>query len=115
MAVPRMLQGMAENGKPFPQMKIVSKRFGTPGVAVVFMAIIILLPVLIADIGSLVTLVIAVPTSWLLGHIVVHIMYWSCADACRTRHVSQDAVLSVAAALRIIGMGQELGPAGLLL
>ncbi|MCG6541983.1 APC family permease [Pseudomonas sp. KSR10] len=72
-AVPRMLQGMAENGQAFPQMKIVSERFGTPWVAILFMAIIIAVPVLLADIDSLITLVIAASTSWLLAYIVAHV------------------------------------------
>lgn len=72
-AVPRMLQGMAENRQAFPQMKIVSKRFGTPWVAILFMAGIIALPVLLGDIDSLLMLVIAASTSWLLAYIVAHI------------------------------------------
>lgn len=72
-AVPRMLQGMAENRQAFPQMKIVSKRFGTPWVAILFMAVIISLPVLLGDIDSLLMLVIAASTSWLLAYIVAHI------------------------------------------
>lgn len=72
-AVSRMLQGMAENGQAFPQMKIVSKRYGTPWVAILFMAVIILIPLLLSNIDSLITLVIAASTSWLLAYIVAHI------------------------------------------
>lgn len=72
-AVSRMLQGMAENGQAFPQMKIVSKRYGTPWVAIIFMAVIIVIPVLLSDVDSLITLVIAASTSWLLAYIVAHV------------------------------------------
>jgi amino acid transporter len=72
-AVPRMLQGMAENGQAFPQMKITSKRFGTPWVGILFLAAIITIPVMLLDIDSLIPLVIAASTSWLLAYVVAHI------------------------------------------
>lgn len=72
-AVPRMLQGMAENGQAFPQMKILSKRFGTPWVGILFMALIIAIPLLLTDIDSLIPLVIAASTSWLLAYVVAHV------------------------------------------
>ncbi|TBW59534.1 APC family permease [Marinobacter halodurans] len=71
--VPRMLQGMAENGQAFPQMGITSKRFGTPWVGILFMVAIIAIPVLLLGIDDLITLVIAASTSWLLAYIVAHI------------------------------------------
>ncbi|WP_286786744.1 MULTISPECIES: APC family permease [unclassified Pseudomonas] len=72
-AVARMLQGMAENGQVFPQFKCVSKRFGTPWVAILFLSAIVSLPVLLGSIESLITLVIAASTSWLLAYMVAHI------------------------------------------
>ncbi len=72
-AVPRMLQGMAENGQAFPQMKIISQRFGTPWVGILFMAVIIAIPLLLMDIDSLIPLVIAASTSWLLAYVVAHV------------------------------------------
>ena len=72
-AVPRMLQGMAEHGQAFPQLKITSKRFDTPWVAIVFMTAIIAMPFLLMGIDSLITLVIAASTSWLLAYIVAHV------------------------------------------
>jgi amino acid transporter len=71
--VPRMLQGMAENGQAFPQLKITSQRFGTPWVAILFMAIIIAIPMFLLNIELLLTLVVAASTSWLLAYIVAHI------------------------------------------
>lgn len=71
--VPRMLQGMAENGQAFPQLKITSRRFGTPWVAIVFMAGIILIPMYLLQIDLLLTLLISASTSWLLAYIVAHI------------------------------------------
>lgn len=72
-AVPRMLQGMAENGQAFPQMKITSTRFGTPWVGILFMVAIICIPLLLLDIDSLIPLVIAGSTSWLLAYVVAHV------------------------------------------
>lgn len=72
-AVPRMLCGMAENGQAFPQMKILHKRFGTPWMAIVFVAIIIALPFLLMGPDSVITLLIAASTSWLLAYIIVHL------------------------------------------
>lgn len=72
-AVPRMLQGMAENGQAFPQMKIISQRFGTPWVGILFMAVIIAIPLILMDIDSLIPLVIAASTSWLLAYVVAHV------------------------------------------
>ncbi|CAH0142507.1 Proline-specific permease ProY [Pseudomonas sp. Bi70] len=72
-AVPRMLQGMAENGQAFPQLKITSARYGTPWVGILFVASIISIPFLLMDIDSLIPLVIAASTSWLLAYVVAHI------------------------------------------
>lgn len=71
-AVPRMLQGMAEQGQVFPQLK-ANSRFNTPWVGMLFMAGLIALPFLLLGIDSLITLVIAASTSWLLAYIVAHI------------------------------------------
>ena len=71
--VPRMLQGMAENGQAFPQLKITSQRFGTPWVAILFMALIIMIPMFLLNIDLLLTLVISASTSWLLAYMVAHI------------------------------------------
>lgn len=72
-AVPRMLYGMAINGQVFPQMKITSRRFGTPWVGILFMVAIIAIPLLLMDIDSLIPLVIAASTSWLLAYAVAHV------------------------------------------
>ncbi|MDE3738012.1 APC family permease [Metapseudomonas resinovorans] len=72
-AVPRMLCGMAENGQAFPQMQVLHKRFGTPWMAIVFVAIIIALPFLLMGPDSIITLLIAASTSWLLAYIIAHV------------------------------------------
>ncbi|MFL1453993.1 APC family permease [Marinobacter sp. GN3S48] len=71
--VPRMLHGMAENKQAFPQLKVVSKKFGTPWVGILFMVAIIAIPVVLMGIDDLITLVIAASTSWLLAYVVAHI------------------------------------------
>lgn len=72
-AIPRMLQSMAEHGQAFPQLKVTSKRFDTPWVAILFISGIILLPFLFFSMDSLITLVIAASTSWLLAYVVAHV------------------------------------------
>ncbi|THG77113.1 APC family permease [Pseudomonas sp. A-1] len=71
--VPRMLHGMAVNGQSFPQLKRLHPRYGTPWVALVFMVTIIALPFLLMGIDSIITLLIAASTSWLLAYIIAHI------------------------------------------
>ncbi|MBK5354385.1 APC family permease [Pseudomonas sp. TH41] len=72
-AIPRMLQGMAENGQVFPQLKLKIKGTDTPWVAILFISSIVLLPFLFFSMSSLITLVIAASTSWLLAYVVAHI------------------------------------------
>ncbi|MCY1526836.1 amino acid transporter [compost metagenome] len=68
-----MLCGMAENGQAFPQMKVLHKRFGTPWMAILFVAAIIALPFLLMGPDSIITLLIAASTSWLLAYIIAHL------------------------------------------
>ncbi|MNZ64522.1 Serine/threonine exchanger SteT [compost metagenome] len=72
-AVPRMLHGMAVNGQSFPQLKRLHPRFNTPWVAILFMAGIIALPFLLLGIDSIITLLIAASTSWLLAYMIAHL------------------------------------------
>lgn len=72
-SVPRMLSGMAENGQAFPQMAITNRRFGTPWVAILFVALIVALPFLLLNPDHIITLLIAASTSWLLAYIVAHV------------------------------------------
>jgi amino acid transporter len=71
-ALPRMLHGMAENKQAFPQLKAVN-RFHVPWVGVVMMAVLTCIPFLVMDIDSLIVLVIAATTSYLLAYIIAHI------------------------------------------
>lgn len=70
--LPRMLKGMAEEKQAFPILK-ATNRFGTPWVGIVMMAVLSVIPFLITDIDSLIVLVIAATTSYLLAYIVAHI------------------------------------------
>lgn len=72
-SVPRMLHGMAVNGQSFPQLKRLHPRFNTPWAAILFMAAIIALPFLLLGQESIVTLLIAASTSWLLAYMVAHL------------------------------------------
>lgn len=71
-ALPRMLQGMAEQKQAFPQLKQLN-RFNTPWVGILMMAILPLIPFLTLTIDSLIVLVIAATTSYLLAYIIAHI------------------------------------------
>lgn len=71
-SVPRMLHGMAEQKQAFPQLK-AKNRFDAPWVGIVMMTLFIAIPYIALDIDSLITLVIAATSSWLLAYIVAHI------------------------------------------
>ncbi len=71
-ALPRMLHGMAEQKQAFPQLKKLN-RFNTPWVGILMMAILPLVPFLTLTIDSLIVLVIAATTSYLLAYIIAHI------------------------------------------
>ncbi|MCY1283556.1 Serine/threonine exchanger SteT [compost metagenome] len=105
-AVPRMLCGMAENGQAFPQMKVLHKRFGTPWMAIVFVAVIIALPFLLMGPDSIITLLIAASTSWLLAYIIAHLN----VIVLRRRHPElprpfKSAFYPVPQVVGILGMG----------
>ena len=74
-AIPRMLHGMAQNGQAFPQFKRLSRRFATPWVAVLFVALITGLPILfMGDRPDAINLLLlAAAIAWLLAYIVCHL------------------------------------------
>lgn len=71
-AVPKMLQGMAENKQAFPQLKITNKH-NVPWVGTLMMTVGIMIPFFIFGIDALIPLIIAATTSWLLAYCVAHI------------------------------------------
>ncbi|MBR9904517.1 MAG: APC family permease [Gammaproteobacteria bacterium] len=71
-ALPRMLHGMAKEKQAFPQLKALN-RFNTPWVGIVMMAIFTMVPFFLLGIDSLIVLVIAATTSYLLAYIISHI------------------------------------------
>ncbi|MEX3071478.1 APC family permease [Vibrio alginolyticus] len=71
-SIPRMLHGMAMQDQVFPQFKALN-RFDAPWVGIVVMAGCTSVPFLFLDIDSLIVLVIAATTSWLLAYMVAHI------------------------------------------
>ncbi|MDC0610293.1 APC family permease [Vibrio sp.] len=71
-SVPRMLHGMAMEGQVFPILKAQNK-FGAPWVGILMIAVCTTIPYLLVDADSLIILVIAATTSWLLAYIVAHI------------------------------------------
>ncbi len=74
-SVPRMLNGMAENGQVFPIFKFTHRRFGTPVVAILFVAILPLIGLVWShgDPNSILPLTIAASVSWLLAYMVAQI------------------------------------------
>lgn len=71
-SLPRMLHSMAQQKQAFPILKAVN-RYNTPWVGIVMMAVFTTIPFLALDIDSLIVLVIAATTSYLLAYIVSHI------------------------------------------
>lgn len=74
-AIPRMLYGMADNGQAFPQFKLLSRRFNSPWVAVLFVSGITGVPILFMgdDPGVVGMLLIAAAIAWLLAYVVCHL------------------------------------------
>jgi amino acid transporter len=71
-SVPRMLHGMAYQKQAFPQLK-ASNKYGAPWIGIVMISGCIGIAYLIANVDSLVTLVISASTCWLLAYVVAHI------------------------------------------
>ncbi|MZI92904.1 amino acid permease [Vibrio sp. CAIM 722] len=71
-SIPKMMHGMAEEKQAFPIFKAVN-RFNAPWVGIVTIAVCTAIPFLLVDMDSLIVLVIAATTSWLLAYIVAHI------------------------------------------
>jgi len=74
-ALPRMLHGMALRGQAFPFFKPLSRRYGEPWVAVLFVAAITGAPVLLMghDPDSIGLLLLAACIAWLLAYIICHL------------------------------------------
>lgn len=74
-AVPRMLQGMAENGQVFPIFKPLHSRFGTPVAAIIFVACLPLLGLAWSrgDPSAILPLTIAASVAWILAYVVAQI------------------------------------------
>jgi amino acid transporter len=71
-SVPRMLHGMAMEKQVFPVFK-AENRYKSPWVGILFIAVSTTIPYLLVDVDSLIVLVIAATTSWLLAYMVAHI------------------------------------------
>lgn len=73
--VSRMLYGMAQNGQAFGIFSRLHPKYGTPWVAIVFMAILSGTPLVL--LGSrpdtITTLVVAASAAWLLAYIIAHL------------------------------------------
>ncbi len=74
-AVPRMLQGMAESGQVFPIFKQVSRRYGTPVAAILFVAALPLIGLVWSggDANAIVPLTVAASVAWILAYMVAQI------------------------------------------
>lgn len=73
--VSRMLYGMARNGQAFGFLGKVHPRYGTPWVAIIFIAVICGAPLIILGDkpDTIMTLVVAASSCWLLAYIVAHV------------------------------------------
>ena len=74
-AVPRMLSGMAENGQVFPALKYRHPRFGTPVVAILFVASLPIVGLLWSggDVNAILPLMIAASVAWLLAYMMAQV------------------------------------------
>jgi amino acid transporter len=74
-AVPRMLAGMAENGQVFSILKRTHSRFGTPVLAIVFVASLPVVGLVWSggDVTAILPLMIAASVSWLFAYIMAQV------------------------------------------
>lgn len=72
-SVPRMIAGMADDGQAFGIMGRKHRRFDTPWLGILFLAVIVAVPFLLVSPDNIVLLLIGASTSWLLAYIVAHI------------------------------------------
>lgn len=74
-SVPRMLQGMAEQGQVFPVLGYLTHKNRVPWVAVLFIAGVTGLPLLVwgNDPGTVGLLLVAAAIAWLLAYIIAHV------------------------------------------
>ncbi len=74
-AVPRMLQGMAEQGQAFPMLGWLTRSTRAPWVAVLFTAGVTGLPLLIwgNDASTVGLLLISAAIAWLIAYIIAHV------------------------------------------
>jgi amino acid transporter len=74
-SLPRMLQGMAENGQVMPFLKYTHPRFGTPVMAILFVSALPLIGLVWSggEVGSILPLLIAASVSWLLAYMTAQI------------------------------------------
>ena len=70
--IPKMLQGMAEEGQ-VPAVLKTTNRYNIPWIGTVLMSICIVIPYLSFDVDSLLVLVIAATTSYLFAYIIANI------------------------------------------
>ncbi len=71
-STPKMLHGMAMQGQAFPQLKALN-RYNVAWNGVLLLSVCTAIAFLLVDIDSLIVLVIAATTSWLLAYMVAHI------------------------------------------
>lgn len=74
-AVPRMLHSMAQRGLVFPILKIEHPRYGTPVVAIAFVAALPLVGLVWSggDVNAILPLMIAASVAWLLAYVMAQV------------------------------------------
>jgi len=74
-AVPRLLYGMAENGQIFKVLGKIHPKYKTPWVAILFVAILTVMPIFVfgLDAGGVGLLLVGASMAWLLAYIIIHI------------------------------------------
>jgi amino acid transporter len=74
-ALPRMLAGMAENGQVFSILKRTHPRFGTPVLAIVFVACLPIVGLVWSggDVNAILPLMIAASVSWLFAYMMAQV------------------------------------------
>jgi len=72
-AVPRMLYGMAQNGQALPVFSRVHRRFNTPWIAILFMALLVGIPMTLMSGADISQMLISAALCWLLAYLIAHV------------------------------------------
>ena len=109
-AVPRMIYGMAHNGQTFAVFEKLHRKYDTPWVSIIFVALLTGLPILIygSNADAILLLLTGAAIAWLFAYIIAHVdvmvLRWRVPNAERTFKTPLYPVPQIVGIVGIVGM-----------